>query len=600
MSDFISYFFGVTPFEPLGSCFLWRPDLIAVHALSNVLIAIVYFTIPAAIILFLRQRPDITGNARKIAYLFVALVIACAIMHLATLMTLWFPIYGIQGVIKAAASGISLLLVIALWRMIPKLPTMPSIKVLEQANEVLKAENLLLNTEVGRTQYELSRINDRFEKALTGSNISIFSQDKDLRYTWIHNPRFGFSSSEVLGKTDEDVFPAETAGELIELKKKVLETGETANSFTAIENEETGTVFFDLIVHPTHNSSGAIDGVLCTAIDMTEKNLYEIRLASMASQLAEANKRFETALADSLITVFEQDLALKYVHVVNPPQGFSASHFIGKTDDELFSEEDQLKLIPAKKQVLATGESAVIEVDVQLNDDDKNYNVRLDPARSNDGEITGVIGTAVDLTDKRQNERQMRLVMRELTHRSKNLLAVIQAMARQTAARSEDPEAFVESFSARLQAMAASHDLLVSQSWYGADIKELVVAHLAQSIDPNSPQIEIAGEARSVSADAAQNIGLALHELTTNASKYGALSVLDGRLSVTWTVEKEIVKLIWKESGGPLVTPPERNGFGRMLLEQLVGPSLDGTVHIDFHPEGLECRIEFPASQLAK
>jgi PAS domain S-box-containing protein len=484
------------------------------------------------------------------------------------------------------------------WRLLPKLLEMPSLKVLEQANDLLAAENLELNTQVGRTRQELDLINDRFEKALTGSNITVFSQDCDLHYTWIHNPRFGFSPEDVLGKLDQDVLPEEAAEEVTQLKRQVIETGESASTYLAVESEEAGTVFFDLIVHPTRDHKGSVDGVLCTAIDMTEKNLYEIRLASLAAQFSQANQRFENALDGSLITVFEQDRNLKYVHIINPPPGTQEEQFIGKTDAEIFEAEDQLKLVPVKQQVIETGESRSLEIDVGVDGTEKTYNVRLDPARNAEGDVVGVLGTAVDLTYKRENERQMHLVMRELTHRSKNLLAVIQAMARQTAARSDSPETFVETFSARLQAMAASHDLLVSQSWYGADLKELVCAHLAQSIDPTSAQIEIDGAPLSISSDAAQNLGLALHELTTNAAKYGALSVVDGTLRVSWRVEAGQVTFNWEEAGGPEVTPPERNGFGRLLLEQLVGTSLDGTVSIDFRKEGVRCEIIFPAAQL--
>ena len=146
--------------------------------------------------------------------------------------------------------------------------------------------------------------------------------------------------------------------------------------------------------------------------------------------------------------------------------------------------------------------------------------------------------------------------------------------------------------------MAASHDLLVSQSWYGADLHALVVAHLGQSIDPSSPQIEVTGPTRSISADAAQNLGLALHELTTNAAKYGALSVLDGKLTVAWAIEGSNVRLTWTETGGPTVVAPKRDGFGRILLERLVGPALDGNVEIEFASTGVRCVIEFPTRHL--
>ncbi|NKI57707.1 PAS domain-containing protein [Labrenzia sp. PO1] len=594
MSEIVSYLFGAAAFMPHGYCLLWRPDLLAIHAISDALIALAYIAIPLMIFGFLRKRPDIQGNSRKIGYLFIAFILACALTHLTALVTLWWPIYGAQGLIKLVTALVSVATAVVVWRVRPMLLAIPSLKDLERANDVLKAENLQLSDKVGRSRREIRRINERFETALTGSNISVFTQDKDLRYTWIHNPRFGKEADDVIGCTDQDLLPEETAAELEPVKRQVLETGETASTFFALDSEETGTISLDLIVHPTRDSSGEIDGVLCTAIDMTEKNLYEIRLASLASQLAEANRRFEKALDGSLTTVFEQDLDLKYIHVVNPSPGFKPDFFIGKSDDELFPEEDQLKLIPVKKKVLETGESAVIEFDMDMNGVNRSYNMRMEPSRDKEGRITGLIGISIDLTHKRENERQMHLVMRELTHRSKNLLAVIQAMARQTAARSDNTEDFVESFAARLQAMAASHDLLVSQSWYGADLKELVLAHLAQSIDPGSPQIEIEGDPHSITADAAQNLGLALHELTTNAAKYGALSVLGGKLSVSWTTVDGKIRLVWKERGGPEVVPPRRNGFGRMLLERLVGPALDGDVTIDFAPEGVSCVIEFP------
>lgn len=594
MSEIVSYLFGAAAFMPHGYCLLWRPDLVAIHATSDALIALAYIAIPLMIFGFLRKRPDIQGNSRKIGYLFIAFILACALTHLTALVTLWWPIYGAQGLIKLVTALVSVATAVVVWRVRPMLLAIPSLKDLERANDMLKAENLQLSDKVGRSRREIRRINERFETALTGSNISVFTQDKDLRYTWIHNPRFGKEADEVIGSTDHDLLPEETAAELEPVKRQVMETGETASTYFALDSEETGTVSLDLIVHPTRDSSGEIDGVLCTAIDMTEKNLYEIRLASLASQLAEANRRFEKALDGSLTTVFEQDLDLKYIHVVNPSPGFKPDFFIGKSDDELFPEEDQLKLIPVKKKVLETGESAVIEFDMDMNGVNRSYNMRMEPSRDKEGRITGLIGISIDLTHKRENERQMHLVMRELTHRSKNLLAVIQAMARQTAARSDNTEEFVESFAARLQAMAASHDLLVSQSWYGADLKELVLAHLAQSIDPGSPQIEIVGDPHSITADAAQNLGLALHELTTNAAKYGALSVLGGKLSVSWTTVDGRIRLVWKERGGPEVVPPRRNGFGRMLLERLVGPALDGDVTIDFAPEGVSCVIEFP------
>ena len=193
----------------------------------------------------------------------------------------------------------------------------------------------------------------------------------------------------------------------------------------------------------------------------------------------------------------------------------------------------------------------------------------------------------------------MRLMMRELTHRSKNLLAVIQAMARKTAGLSQDLDSFISDFSQRLRAMAASHDLLVSQSWQGADLEALLRASVAQTISPDAEAVRIDGPALVLAPDTAQNLGLAFHELATNATKYGSLSAGTGGLEVTWRQTDGHIRIVWREHGGPAVVHPERRGFGRVLLERLVGVTLNGTVTLDFRPDGLVCTIEFPMEGLA-
>jgi two-component sensor histidine kinase len=180
-----------------------------------------------------------------------------------------------------------------------------------------------------------------------------------------------------------------------------------------------------------------------------------------------------------------------------------------------------------------------------------------------------------------------------LTHRSKNLLAVVQAMARKTASMAPDLDSFIRDFSARLRAIAAAHDLLVAESWSGAELRDLLVASLSQSVDLARPEVQIDGPPIKLSPDTAQTLGLAFHELTMNAGRHGALSVPEGRLSITWRRENGMVHLEWCEEGGPPVAPPARAGFGRVLLERLVGASLNGQVKLDFKPEGLVCRIDF-------
>jgi two-component sensor histidine kinase len=202
-----------------------------------------------------------------------------------------------------------------------------------------------------------------------------------------------------------------------------------------------------------------------------------------------------------------------------------------------------------------------------------------------------------------QDEAHLRLLMRELTHRSKNLLAVVQAMARQTARQGGTVANFLERFGARLQALSRAHDLLVQESWHGASLEELVRAQLGHYLDRDNPQISLAGPEIRLRPEAAQSLGLALHELATNAAKYGALSRARGRVAVEWRLNPVErgghLEIVWQESKGPKVGAPRRRGFGSMVIEHNLARALDAEVELDFLPEGLRCRIVVPVSQFS-
>jgi two-component sensor histidine kinase len=218
------------------------------------------------------------------------------------------------------------------------------------------------------------------------------------------------------------------------------------------------------------------------------------------------------------------------------------------------------------------------------------------------GDIIGLTGAAVDITGRKEGEAQLRLLMRELTHRSKNLLAVIQAMANQTARSALSVDAFVEQFSARLQALATSHDLLVQESWYGASLYDLVRSQMGHHLDVRESQVSMNGPAVLLRPEAAQNLGLALHELATNAAKYGALSVPKGRISITWRkVEAKTgagIEIMWIEVGGPRVEKPQRRGFGTDVIKRNLSRALDADVDLSFPAAGVRCVILIPASHL--
>jgi PAS domain S-box-containing protein len=205
-----------------------------------------------------------------------------------------------------------------------------------------------------------------------------------------------------------------------------------------------------------------------------------------------------------------------------------------------------------------------------------------------------------DITERKSHEEQIGLLMAEVNHRSKNMLTVVQAIARQTA--STNPDDFIERFSERVKALAASHDLLVKNEWKNVELGELVRSQLAHFDDLIGTRIDLKGPELRVSAAAAQTIGMTMHELATNAGKYGALSNGAGRLEIEWSLRaggaSDIFAISWRESGGPLVAAPARRGFGSTVISRMAGESLDAEVELKFEPEGLSWRLECPAPEV--
>jgi two-component sensor histidine kinase len=192
--------------------------------------------------------------------------------------------------------------------------------------------------------------------------------------------------------------------------------------------------------------------------------------------------------------------------------------------------------------------------------------------------------------------------MREISHRSKNLLSVIQAIAGQTGRTAGTVEEFESRFTQRLYGLAASHDILVDQGWRGAPLADLVRMQLAPFIETDSARVAVDGAEVIVTAQAAQALGLAFHELATNAAKYGALSTATGTVTVVWRFDEEDaerpLRLSWLEESELAITPPHRKGFGHVVLEQIVATSIEGRVTMDFAPHGLRWMVLIPRANL--
>ncbi len=208
-----------------------------------------------------------------------------------------------------------------------------------------------------------------------------------------------------------------------------------------------------------------------------------------------------------------------------------------------------------------------------------------------DGTPHRMVGTNMDVTAPKTAEQHQRLLINELNHRVKNTLAFVQAIAWQTFRPSGAAREAVEAFEGRLAALSSAHDVLTQQSWEAAPILE-IVSRAAAPHHAGDGRFTAQGPALDLEPKRAVALGLAIHELATNAVKYGALSTPEGRVCVQWTREAERLRLVWQETGGPAVAEPTRRGFGARLLEQGLAEELRGAVRLEFRPEGLVCVLD--------
>jgi PAS domain S-box-containing protein len=205
-----------------------------------------------------------------------------------------------------------------------------------------------------------------------------------------------------------------------------------------------------------------------------------------------------------------------------------------------------------------------------------------------------LMGLVRDITERKHAEEHMHLLMREVNHRSRNMLAVVHSIARRATASTL--EEFIDHFAERIQALSANQDLLVKNEWNGVEIEDLVCAQLAHFADLIGPRITIAGPKLRLNPASAQAIGLALHELATNAGKYGALSTDTGRVDVCWGTDGYTLTMSWTERDGPRVSTPKQRGFGTIVIKAMAEYSVDGAVDLHYAPSGVTWYLTCPAA----
>lgn len=221
-----------------------------------------------------------------------------------------------------------------------------------------------------------------------------------------------------------------------------------------------------------------------------------------------------------------------------------------------------------------------------------DVSLSVSPIRDLDGRIVGASSISRDIGERKRSAERIAMLAREAEHRTKNVLQAVQTVVHLSQAQTTDE--LKRAIQGRIQALANAHGLFAQTRWLGADLASLARQELAPYLEHNRPRARIEGPHVPLDPRLAQAIAIILHELTTNAAKYGALSVVDGRVAIAWLRRPDgQLRLTWTETDGPVITPPSRQGFGTHVMETLIRLDLGGELRFDWRPEGLVCHIEF-------
>ncbi|SJZ82793.1 sensor histidine kinase [Consotaella salsifontis] len=308
------------------------------------------------------------------------------------------------------------------------------------------------------------------------------------------------------------------------------------------------------------------------------------------------------ALANTDLAVFAQDVGLRYQWVFNGGNSWLQSDVTGKSDLDVLGGAAGERASAVKQEVLDRQVPARFELAVPSQRGLRWFDVRVDVDRDDDGVVVGIIGTSMEITEQKRREETLKTLLRELSHRSKNLLAIIQSLASQTARHAVTVPEFLVRFRGRIQSLASSQDIVTDADWRGADLASLIAMQVERYAPDGMQQIMFTGPDVYLTPTASLHVGLALHELAVNAASYGSLSVPGGRVAIrTALVESEggdiRLSLSWVETNGPRVKADRDARFGTSTLERIVPNSVGGEARLEYLPEGIRYTLLVPDSQ---
>ncbi|MFO1131439.1 MAG: PAS domain S-box protein [Hyphomicrobiales bacterium] len=399
---------------------------------------------------------------------------------------------------------------------------------------------------------------------------------------------FGYTAEEMIGESIWKLIPEDGEHEEIHILNTVR-IGQSVPSHESVRLHRSGRrIHVAVSVSPILNAQGMVVGASTIARDVTERR-------RQTELLRENEARMRLALKSARAGAWTFDLKRRELHW--SPEMF-ALYGLDPAAGQPSREQLAKRISPAHRQrarkefsrAMLQGGSFTLEFPIIRPDGTEIWTALAgDVIKDDRGKPIAARGIDQDITERKNWEKRQAMLLRELSHRVKNTLAVVQSVARQTLRSSPSPRSFVEAFEGRIRSLAASHSLLTEADWGGAGLDTIIRHQVAAMVHDYDGRFRLKGPDVVLSAEVATQLGLVLHELATNAAKYGSLSVPDGHVDIVWTASRSKLSLMWRENGGPSIEKkPDFSGFGTLLIN-----SSAQKVTQRFLRHGLVCKLEF-------
>jgi PAS domain S-box-containing protein len=386
---------------------------------------------------------------------------------------------------------------------------------------------------------------------------------------------------------------------------EVLHTGRSIrNEEVTVERTDGKHIAVLLNIDPLINAQGRLVGAINCFQDVTERRRMIDALDRSQHDLREQEERWSATYEHAAIGIVELDAEGRFLRVneaICSITGMSREELLGwKLFGRTHPDDRDMDEDLYRRQV--TGDIGFYSIEKRFVRKDGRVlwiAVRSSTVRDTGGHFQYGVRVVQDITERKEAEERQKLLIDELNHRVKNTLATVQSLATQTARGTDSPDAFRRAFEGRLIALSQAHDQLTRRHWKSADLRDIVVAATTPHVAGLQERIAIEGEPLTVTPRVALTLAMALHELTTNAAKYGALSAPAGYISVSWRIERPagrpaLLRIEWVERDGPPVAVPKRQGFGSRFIEGSVASELQGKAVLDYASAGFRCTMDIP------